>query len=217
MKDAHLQLANRWIRLNNIAPSLKNLFREYSGDHLLGYVYIDHTAGITLDIIKLFDIVNDEMIFQRSPLDDDIRAICRFSDFINAGEILILSDEMVASFNLNYPEKIISAYEQPHLEAFRTSEVFHPFRAEGFPDDIQMLLPSRGNLAAELIWARVEGYENEVLMCQLLNQPHQNFGISINNVIPASLQTYDNEQYVIAHLPIASTPSQSSKKWWKFW
>jgi hypothetical protein len=157
------------------------------------------------------------MIFQRSPLDDDTRAICRFSDFINAGEILILSDEMVTSLDLEYPEEIISVYEEPHLEAFRASEIFHPFRAEGFPDDIQMLLPPIDNLKAELIWARVEKYENEIFMCQLLNQPHQNFGISMNHVIPASLQAYNDEQYVIAHLPTTSTPSQNSKKWWKFW
>jgi len=221
MKHIHTEIANHWIRINNITPALKSLLKEYSGDHLLGYVYIDHTAGITLDIIKLFEVVEDEIIFQRSPVDDNTRAICRFSEFINAGEISILSDEFVNAHNLEYPSEVLAVYAKPQLEDFRAAEAFHAFRAEGFPDDIQVLLPPIGELKPELIWARVETYENNVVTCQLLNEPHQNFGLHVNSTITASLAAVGDDAYVVAHieLPKSTTQKQSTKnkKWWQFW
>ncbi|WP_420572255.1 hypothetical protein [Kordia sp.] len=219
MKDAHIQLANRWIRINNLDENFTRLLGEFTGTHLFGYVYIDHTAGITLDVIKLFDVIEDDIVYRKSPLEGDTRIISRFSDFIDAGEIIILNEEGVVNFDLQLPNDIMSVYAKPNLEPFRTSEVFHQFRAEGFPDDIQVLLPPIGNLQPELIWVRVEAYENDIISCELLNQPHQNFGININDTITASPQAVGDDYYIVGHISPQQAASQitKNKKWWKFW
>ncbi|MBC8753511.1 hypothetical protein H2O64_02435 [Kordia sp. YSTF-M3] len=217
MKDAHVQLANRWIRINELDASFAKLLGEFKGSNLFGYVYIDHTAGITLDVIKLFNVVEDEIVFQKSPVDENTRIICRFDDFINAGEITILTDKGVAKHSLQLPNDIMSVYAKSHLEAFRTSETFHQFRAEGFPDDIQVLLPPIGDLKPELIWVRVENYENSILTCQLLNKPHQNFGIGLNDTFTASPQAVGDDYYIVGHISPQQASTQTAKKWWKFW
>lgn len=223
MKDAHIQLANRWIRINNLNDQFTKLLGEFKGNNLFDYVYIDHTAGITLDVIKLFDVIEDDIVYRKSPVEGDTRIISRFNDFVNAGEITILTEKGVAKHDLHLPHDIMSVYAKPELEAFRTSEMFHQFRADGFPDDIQVLFPPIGDLKPELIWSRVEKYENDVVTCQLLNQPHQNFGINLKDTITASPQAVGDDYYIVAHISPKQASQQNSaqitekKPWWKFW
>ena len=219
MKHIHTEMANRWLRIDGLSPAFKKLLGEFEATHLFGYVYIDHTAGITLDVIKLFDVVEDDIVYRKSPLDENTRIVSRFENFMQAGEIQVLSDEEVTAYDLHLPHDIMSVYTKPQLEQFRASEMFHQFRAEGFPDDIQVLLPPIGDLKPELIWVRAEEYENDIVTCQLLNQPHQNFGINMNDTITASPQAVGDDYYIVGHISSQQASQQitKNKKWWKFW
>jgi peptidase E len=48
------QIWERWITIENYDnyPELAHSLADFQGSHLLGYVYIDHDAGTTLDLVK---------------------------------------------------------------------------------------------------------------------------------------------------------------------
>lgn len=217
MKHIHTEMVNRWVCIDNLTTD----YGESKAKHLFGYVYIDHTAGITLDIIRFFDIVEDEIVYRKSPVDENIRTIVRFNEFIQSGDIKVLLEEEVAHYNLQLPYDIESIYGREDLATFRAAETFHKYRAVGFPDDIQILLPPFGTLEPELIWARVEKYENNVLTCELLNEPHQDFGVHINSSLTASVQNTEDDYFIVGHISPKETIAQKQitkhKKWWQFW
>lgn len=184
LKTIHTHLANQWIRINGISDEIKKRLTDFEGENLFGYIYIDHTAGVTLEVVRLFDIVNDEIMWKGSPIEKNIRVISRLDGIIRSKEVHILSDELIKEYQLEVPE-YISSYEEPILQEFRFDERFHQFRGDGFPDDVQILLPPTHGLRPELIWGRVEKYENNILECQILKQPYQDFGIHLNDIVYA--------------------------------
>ena len=221
VKELHTHLGNEWVKIIGISDELKRVLTGFEGDNLFGYVYIDHTAGITLDVIKLFDLENDNIVYKESPSDKETRIISRLEGIIKSKEIHILSDEQIDEFELNTPD-YLSVYDRPDLAEFRAESAFHEFRGDGYPDDVQVLILPTGNFKPELIWGRVENYEDSVLTCNLLNQPHQKLGLKINDTIQVVLQNFEDENYLVC---VVESPQgnernsgQSSKKpWYKFW
>ena len=184
-------------------------------------MYIDHTAGITLDVLKIFDIQDEQIIYRESPSDKNVRVISRLDGIIKSKEIHILPDEQIEELELKIPE-YLSIYERPDLMTFRLDETFHKFRADGYPDDVQFLLLPKGDLKPELVWGRVEQYENGFMSCKLLNQPHQNFGLKINDILKVSLQSIDGDEYLVYEIEAIKKNSPKSNKttqkpWYKFW
>ncbi|WP_430408854.1 hypothetical protein [Kordia sp.] len=51
LKTIHTHLANQWIRINGISNKIKKGLTDFEVENLFGYVYIDHTAGVTLEIV----------------------------------------------------------------------------------------------------------------------------------------------------------------------
>ncbi|MDI9311894.1 MAG: hypothetical protein QM535_16905 [Limnohabitans sp.] len=219
IKTIHTHIDNKWIKIIGISEDIKKGLFDFEGDNLIGYVYIDHTAGVTLDIFKLFDIVNEEIKFRESPIDKNLRVISRLNGIVKSKEIHLLSKEAILEYDLKVPEYIVK-YERPNLKDFRLNEKFHKYRAEGFPDDVQILLLPSNSLNPELIWGRVENFENNTLEFQLLNQPHQSFGVQMNDMLKASIQNFGEEEYIVCEVDVktdSKIPEQTKKAWWKFW
>lgn len=215
LQSIHTGLADQWVKITGISQPIKKVLPEFETENVIGYVYIDHEAGVTLDIIKLFEIQGEEIVFQESPADKNIRVICRLNGILQSDQIDILSEELIEKYQLEKPE-YLHIYERKDLEVFRQIEDFHPFRAEGYPDDLQILLPPTETLQPELIWGRVEKFENGKLTCQILNQPRQNFGVKLNDLVQASPYVINDEKYLVCELESQSQP-EPKKPWWKFW
>jgi len=62
-------------------PLLSALLQGYEGENLIGYTYIDHEQGITLEILKLFTENNEDFIATKDFVADRSRAILRFEQF----------------------------------------------------------------------------------------------------------------------------------------
>ena len=217
LKEIHTKIVNKWIKIEGLNEELKNILYDFDGDNLIGYVYIDHTAGITLDIIKLFDLENEKFIFKESPSDRETRIISRLSGIINAQKVTVLDNEFINEYNLKTPE-YLSIYERNDLEEFRLENKFHEFRAEGYPDDIQILLLPDTTYQPELVWGRVEKYKNDILTCSILNQPNQDLGIHINDLVDAAIEILGGNKYIVHKIKLTSASNNKSKKsWWKFW
>ena len=209
----HAFIMNKWVRIGGFSDGLQKALHDFEGANLFGYVYIDHTAGVTLEVIKLFDVKEEELIFKTSPIDKNIRVICRLDAIVKSAELFMVSEEELKKYNLVYPE-YLSGYERNDLNAFRLKKEYHAFRGEGYPDDVQVLLmPANEQLQPELIWTRVEQHENGQIKGRLLNQPHQNLGVQLNDMISASFQEMNGKHYITCELK--DTPKK--KKWWKLW
>ena len=116
---------------------------------------------------------------------------CRFLKFVTCN-FEILNDNFVVKHNL-IPPNYLKSYEMGKLQSFRINKVFDDYRTDGFPDDVQVLLLSQNDSKKpELIWARVEEYNetDNKGSCNLIVQPKQKFGLKINENIDFSLKTY---------------------------
>ena len=68
-------------------------------------------------------------------------------------------------------------YHHEGAGPLRQLSLLHPFRAEGYPDDIKFILPPDENHHPEAIWGRIEElFGEKFYVCKLLNEPDQDFG-----------------------------------------
>ena len=217
LKTIHTTHANHWVRVTSFSPTLKKSLADFQGNQLFGFLYIDHQAGITLEVVQLYDEVDGAIQFQTSPKDKNLRVICRLGQLIDGDNLQVLSQDEIEKYNLQL-EISLDVYDRTDLDVFRNTEAFHEFRADGYPDDVQVMLPPIDGLQPELMWGRVEQYDEEtkVIRCNLLNKPQQNFGLGIDDTVNATIETIEGNSYIICH--IAEIPnSKKPKKWWKFW
>jgi len=192
-------------------PLLSALLQGYEGENLIGYTYIDHEQGITLEILKLFTENNEDFIATKDFVADRSRAILRFEQFSQMN-FEIANTEYIKSLETEIPG-YLKDYQRKDLEFFRTEKAYDKFRTPGFPDDIQILLIDNKN-SPELIWARVESYNNESKtgISTLIVQPHQNFSLNKNDDLIFKLMMINNQQY-----PVGIIENKPKKKRWKFW
>ncbi|MBN2893442.1 MAG: hypothetical protein JXL97_16330, partial [Bacteroidales bacterium] len=77
MKYKTIDFIYKWLVINNFRKtSLSNIVKDdFVGSNILGYVYIDKTAGITLDVLYLFDSRENEINITESFLERKIRCV----------------------------------------------------------------------------------------------------------------------------------------------
>ena len=216
------EIWGQWIKIENFRnyPELADNFTDLSGDNILGYVYIDYTAGITLDVIKLFNRTDNKIEFTDTLSDKEIRVIIRYAQFAKT-DYEIVKDNFLGDYEFIEPSHI-KIYERDDLTDFRNNETFDIYRAEGFPDDIQIILFASANdddkFKPELVWGRVEKYSSadNLGFYNLLVQPHQNLGINKNERLSFTLMKVDNKTRVVS-IANPLERKKESKPWWKIW
>ncbi|KFF19458.1 hypothetical protein [Flavobacterium hydatis] len=213
------EIWGQWITINNYQnyPALVNMLADFVGDNILGFVYIDHVAGTTLEVVKLFNNVDDEIVFTDSPRDKEIRVIIRHAQFSQT-LFQVIEDKFLGDYELVKP-LYIESYDRDDLTEFRRDETLDPFRAEGFPDDIKILLLSKDNdTTPELVWGRIIKYNhlNKTGISQLMVQPNQDFGINKNEGLAFTMTEVEDEVWIIGII-IDKKVKIESKPWWKIW
>ncbi|WP_027381281.1 hypothetical protein [Chryseobacterium daeguense] len=213
MTENSTRLWNQFIIIENFRrfPLLSTLLTGYNGENLIGYTYIDHEEGITLDILKLFTEDNGDFNISKDLEADKSRAIIRFEDFYET-DFQLAEDEMVKKLGARIPA-YLESYRRDDLKSFREEKDYDKFRTPGFPDDIQIFLINNKN-TPELIWARVENYnpETKIGVSKLIVEPHQNFNLNIFDNLLFKLMEINGQPY-----PVAIIENKPEKKWWKFW
>jgi len=212
----------QWITIDNYRnyPALINTLADFAGDNILGFVYIDHVAGTTLEVVKLFNNVDGKIEFTDSPLEKEIRVIIRYAQFSQT-HFQVIHDRFLGDFEFTKPS-YIESYNRNDLTEFRNNEAFDIYRAEGFPDDVQIILFANADVddkfEPELVWGRVEKYSNadKLGFYNLLVQPHQNLGINKNEKLPFKLMNVDDKIRIVSIATLIETKKES-KPWWKIW
>ncbi|WP_435522978.1 hypothetical protein [Chryseobacterium indoltheticum] len=83
MKEINTTIWNQFITIKNFNQysKISSLLKGYEGESLIGYIYIDHEQGITLEVLKLFTEKNGEYIIGKNLIEDKSRAFLRFEHF----------------------------------------------------------------------------------------------------------------------------------------
>lgn len=140
---------------------------------MLVYGYIDHEAGMTLEVLAAGIERNERFKFFEAS--EDVRFFIRAGAVEN--EDFALFDDEDNSLSTRYAKKLelLSSYAvDDEIEKTREMGFLDDSRHPHYPDDVQVYL-MRDGLNPELCWARIIGLGEHWIMGVLLNEPHQNF------------------------------------------
>jgi hypothetical protein len=151
----------------------------------IGYVYVDHQAGISLKIERL--CMQDDLQLGGDalfPLEDLVSLRLRYSA-MNALNMRKMSGDEVNRCGLPAMPEWLAIYNPPDLNAIRELAWLDPFRAKGFFDDVMATLPGTGGDVPELIWIRLVRYvrDPDSFHGILLNEPFRDYGVHRNDTI----------------------------------
>lgn len=179
-----------------IKDNLKAVVKDFPGadkaNYILTYGYIDHTAGLTLEVlatafrhdesfifgvgnteisskIKIGNVMDDECFYFD---DEDGKMYERYADKIEMLKIYDAGDEVEESRNMRF------------LDNSRSPE---------YPDDLLVYLMKDGN-NPEGCRVRIEGLGEHNMIGTLLNEPDQDFGCHEGDKIPFYVQHKDYKE-----------------------
>jgi hypothetical protein len=192
----HLDYANRWFIAEDSGDFIAQEAQHYGSDgtHACGFVYVDHTAGLTMRVEFFCHVkANDEIELRGGPRAQNAMCLYRYGIF-DRFTLKPLSDQQLNVLNLPKEPIGMDAYRRQDLEPLRELELLHPLRAPSFPDDIQfILLPPSKNQSREVVWGRIERQLDPAhFECILLNQPHADLGLRVNDRVVVNVRKIDN-------------------------
>lgn len=173
-----------WVLVSDFGSYVKTLKTKVGGifgdaDTGIGYVYIDHDAGISM-VMEYLGTKNGEELSRTSlvGLDNLVSLRFRYSS-LKLLNLKQLPREEVTRLELPAIPDRIRFYETPDLRTIRELEWLDPFRAKGFFDDVMTVLPRIGENVPELIWVRLMRYDvaADRFLGTLLNEPFRDYGI----------------------------------------
>lgn len=175
----HIVYGNRWVLAHDSSCHLTTLRDEHkaSGEHVIGYPYVDHTAGLSMHVSSFCKVDFSEQITVTGDLEViKVRAIIRY-DVLSRWDITPLTDEQIKALGLPETPDFLQFYENKEVEPLRQLDFLHPLRAPGYPDDVKFAM--EGPEGVEVVWGRLERrVSDNRFECTLLNQPSQNTGVN---------------------------------------
>ncbi len=162
-----LQLTERLKSVANDFPGAKN------AECALVYGYIDHTAGLTLEILALGNKSGSDFHFENG--NNNIRSFIRIGA---VKDCVFYSADSNEEYVSRYVEKIemLKGYmPSEDIEKIRDMEFLDSCRSAEYPDDVSVYLIKEG-CKPEGCWIRVEKIDEPGLAGILLNEPDQNIG-----------------------------------------
>ena len=175
-----LDWIDRWMLASDHLGRLDSEKCRYgaTGMHVLGFVYVDHTHGISMQIESFcsFDPDGTKHMTGGPPQHNSVFLI-RYDMLCDMDPVVPLADDERRRLKLPKHPKWLSSYRHEGAEPLRRLALLNPLRAEGYPDDIKFFLPGDTEHQAELIWGRLENsLGGDYFECELLNEPNHDFG-----------------------------------------
>lgn len=170
------------VELNSFLRGLIKAFPDSGkANILLTYGYIDHNAGLTLEVLAAGERKGDSFYFFDP--DDGARVSLRMES-VKDEEFYWFADES-GDLKKRYEKKIevLKGYDvEEEIEKTREMDFLDSSRDPYFIDDILVYLTKEG-LNPEGCWVRIEGLGDHFFMGTLLNEPHQDFGYHVGEKI----------------------------------
>lgn len=179
---------------DNLKTAAKDFPDIEKAKYLLVYGYIDHEAGMTLEILATGK--KSRGGFKFADTNTSVKCMIRVGA-IGDDEFFLLDDEDNNLKN-RYAEKleILSAYDvSEEIEESRKMRFLDESRHPHYPDDIQVYLMKDG-LEIEVCWARIYGLADHWIMANLLNEPNQKFGYHEGDKIAVFVQETEDGKII---------------------
>jgi len=184
------------IKNKSIGENLSGNTADDNSDSILCYCYIDEGAGISFEYVSNYIFEKDNII---NNLRKDTYYKFRFETIIN-------DEYKMFNYNLTgikeIDEKINNIYKgydsNEDTKELRKYEIFDPFRVKGFPDDVEIYLTKEG-LNTEKLYVKLYKMDGQKTYGKLLNEPYQNFGVHINEIIEIFIVKYKSGEIILLH------------------
>lgn len=177
---------------------VKKAFPHKEGDNaIFACGYIDHTAGITFEVLCVGNYDEKAMEFRAGNPTTSMKL--RY-DSID-GEILPLKDNFMPQLQ-DKVDMVRNGYKvNDAILKGRNSGVFDDFRHPQFPDDVILLFYKEG-LQPEMIWCRIEAEKEGRPAAILLNEPNADFGLHRGDMVAFDWSKRDDNRMIgVALLP----------------
>lgn len=157
-------IRNKWILIRDAFKysEFKNCINDKKMNAVVGFLYVDHECGLSLQIDGYFTdrayikIKDTLLVFRHSA----------FFSFV----IEDLSKPQQEIINLPDIPQWLSIYEDEELNKIRNDNTLDLYRHPAFPDDVKVLLFQK-NKNPELIWFRIKKKLPDGYQATLLNSP----------------------------------------------
>ena len=163
---------------------------------LLVYGYVDHEQGLSFEILAVGRKEDDTFTFAAGKHDE--RVIMRSRSLLNHDFYPV-----DASFAQEHTRKIelLKHYDvSPEIEQTRFMEFLDDSREPGFVDDVLVYFV-KDELDVEACWVRIEQVHESKLVGTMLNEPNQDFGCHINELVTFSVRRMgDGKAVCVAEL-----------------
>ena len=183
---------NFWLVSMN--DKLRKIVEEYPGvdlaNFILCYGYVDHEAGLSLEVLALSSKDAEEVhIFEpRTDISTKIRI-----GAIKDENMCFLEDrngELRKRFA--FLIGILDDYAvEEDIQESRKMKVLDAFRSPEYPDDVLVYL-LKERKKPEACWVRIEGLMENQIIGTLLNEPEQNFSYHIGEKIAFFIHEDEN-------------------------
>lgn len=164
----------------------KLLASDVEANALLCMGYVDHTAGLTYEALALANYCDGDysVVWEAKEISLKIRAGSVADKIIMPIENKVLMNKF--KFRTDILENYYTNADNLKCRAIKELD---EFRHPDFPDDLTMILAKTGN-KPERIWVRTVSFNgaNEQIMSvkvQLLNEPYEDFGVHIHDMVDA--------------------------------
>ena len=178
-----------------LTENLRNVIKEFPGakeaNCVLVYGYIDHQCGVTLEVLATGR--KEGELFSFAEGNDKVRGMIRIGateecDFYPLDEAI----------GKEHSDKVatLKAYDKTEeIEKTRAMEFLDECRDANCVDDVLVHLIKNG-LQTEGCWVRIEGIQEPGLKGTLLNEPYQDFGCHIQDIIPFRITQLEDGSFV---------------------
>ena len=181
--------------------TVKLLSTEVEANALLCMGYVDHTAGLTYEALALANYCDGDysVVWEAKEISLKIRAGSVADKIIMPIENKVLMNKF--KFRIDILENY---YKDSESLKCRNIRELDEFRHPEFPDDLLMFLAKKGN-KMERIWVRtiscVAATDKMIVVrAQLLNEPYENFGVHIHDILDCVSFIDDSGERVFAHI-----------------
>lgn len=198
-------LVYSWVLVRDFAPYILALREKFSeipaeANAGIGYVYIDHDAGISMKVECLCTIRSrKDPIDAVLCLDDMVSLKLRYSA-LKKLTLYKFTIGQIQDMGISPVPDWLKFYETPEIASIRRLAWLDPFRAPGFFDDVMAVLPGTGGNKPEIIWIRLKRYFEDIdrFYGTLLNEPFRDYGIHRNDLIEVQVARNSDEITLVA-------------------
>ena len=198
-------LVYSWVLVSEFRPYSRALHEKINeipdtSDSAVGYIYIDHEAGISLKIEHLCRNQSSPGADESSVCLENLVSLRFRYKTLKTLSLKLLSTECIQRLGLAPVPDWARYYDSPDLRIIRNFTWLDPFRAPGFFDDIMAILPGKDKDVPEIVWVRLFRYYPDTHRFHgiLLNEPFRDYGIHRNDTIDVQTVGKPGEMNLIA-------------------